>query len=68
MDKYFLCDPTNYRFKTFKTMSELEQAEKELIEKCMDDGEWLYDIDGIFSGIITRRPKAYNNNYKMKNL
>ena len=59
MDKYFLYDPIEHEFMTFKTQSEQGRTAEELIDSYKGD-EWPDGMEDILCGIITEKAKQIN--------
>lgn len=50
--RFFYYDPeTGFHF--FTTKAERDEAAKEAIENCLDDGLWFDEVTDIFAGVCT---------------
>jgi hypothetical protein len=52
---YFLYDPNGDGVQFFATQEERDQAAKDIIEECLDGGEWGAGVDEIVAGVVTHK-------------
>lgn len=62
---FFLYDPDAcYEWTYYPTEKERDEAAKEAIEDCLDDGDWMVDsVEGIMTGVITHTTQKTDPEY-----
>ena len=65
---YFVYDPIENEFLSFTTEKAQQEEAKEIIECCMDDGEWMDEVDEVVAGVITSKATKSNIITRPKNI